>query len=112
MTIDNESDPGSWAREMAARGMYECKVCGWTGNRPSITDASEEVIITSVRHRDALERAEEALDGALNALREGLSPELTAVEVREALDAIGLITGETTDEEILDRIFSKFCIGK
>jgi tRNA modification GTPase len=95
----------SWGIEELRRTILEK---AWSAEVPS----SEEVIITSVRHRDALERAEEALDGALNALREGLSPELTAVEVREALDAIGLITGETTDEEILDRIFSKFCIGK
>jgi len=95
----------SWGIEELRREILEK---AWSAEVPS----SEEVIITSVRHRDALERADEALDGALKALREGLSPELTAVEVREALDAVGLITGETTDEEILDRIFSKFCIGK
>ncbi|MDP2896625.1 MAG: tRNA uridine-5-carboxymethylaminomethyl(34) synthesis GTPase MnmE, partial [bacterium] len=95
----------SWGIEELRREILEK---AWSAEVPS----SEEVIITSVRHRDALERAEEALDGAIKALREGLSPELTAVEVREALDAVGLITGETTDEEILDRIFSKFCIGK
>lgn len=95
----------SWGIEEVRREILER---AWSADIPS----SQEVIITSVRHRDALRRAEGALDGALKALREGLSPELTAVEVREALDAVGLITGETTDEEILDRIFSKFCIGK
>jgi tRNA modification GTPase len=73
---------------------------------------SQEIIITSLRHRDALRRADESFAGAIKALRDGLSPEFAAVELREALDAIGLITGETTDEEILDTIFSKFCIGK
>jgi tRNA modification GTPase len=80
----------------------------WSADVPS----SQEVIITSARHRDALRRAEEALGRAIKALREGFSPELTAVDVREALEAIGLITGEATDEEILNTIFSKFCIGK
>jgi tRNA modification GTPase len=80
----------------------------WSGDIPSVDHA----IITSVRHRDALRRAGEALHRALEALRQGLSPEFPAVEIREALEALGLITGETTDEEILDRIFSKFCIGK
>ncbi len=80
----------------------------WSGDIPS----GDRAIITSVRHKDALERAREALDGAAKALQEGLSPEFPAVEMREALDALGLITGETADEEILDKIFSKFCIGK
>lgn len=95
----------SWGIEELRRIILEK---AWSAEVPS----EEEVIITSVRHRDALMHAEEALDGAIQALREALSPELTAVEVREALDAIGLITGETTDEEILDTIFSEFCIGK
>ncbi|NQT83254.1 tRNA uridine-5-carboxymethylaminomethyl(34) synthesis GTPase MnmE [bacterium] len=80
----------------------------WSADIPSLDHA----IITSVRHRDALERAGQALHGAIKALEERLSPEFPAVEIREALDALGLITGETTDEEILDKIFSKFCIGK
>ncbi len=80
----------------------------WAMDIPS----GDQAIITSVRQRDALERAGEALNDGVNALREGLSPEFPAIEVREALDALGLITGETTDEEILHRIFSKFCIGK
>ncbi len=80
----------------------------WSEDIPS----TDHAIITTVRHRDALERAAQALDRAVKAIEEGLSPEFPAVEIREALDALGLITGETTDEEILDRIFSKFCIGK
>jgi tRNA modification GTPase len=42
----------------------------------------------------------------------GLDPELLAVELREALHALGQITGETTADDILDRIFEQFCIGK
>lgn len=95
----------SWGIEELRRTILEK---AWSAELPS----TEEVIITNARHRDALMRAEKALDEAIQALRERLSPEFTAVEVREALDAIGLITGETTDEEILDTIFSKFCIGK
>jgi len=41
--FDNESDAGSWARELKARGMHECKGCGWTGRQPSVTDASSVV---------------------------------------------------------------------
>jgi len=45
-------------------------------------------------------------------LRDGLPPELAALEVREALEALGEITGRTTPEDVLNRIFSNFCVGK
>jgi tRNA modification GTPase len=41
-----------------------------------------------------------------------MSPEFAAVELRDALDAVGEITGETTPDDILERIFTRFCIGK
>lgn len=68
------------------------------------------------RQRDALERAAQELSLALSG-REPLAPELWAPEVRasalrRALAALGEITGETATEDLLDRIFSKFCVGK
>jgi tRNA modification GTPase len=69
-------------------------------------------MIADLRHKIALERAAECLNRARDGLQEGLSPELTALEVREALDSLGEITGHTTSEEVLDRIFANFCIGK
>lgn len=80
----------------------------WSHDIPS----ADQVIITNIRHRDALQQAKEAMNRALKAMQEGLSPEFPAVEIREALDALGVITGETTEEEILHKIFSTFCIGK
>jgi hypothetical protein len=41
--IDDKSPSGSWSRELAARGVHECKKCGWLGRKPSITDASSTV---------------------------------------------------------------------
>lgn len=38
--IDDQSPPGSWERDLAARGLYGCRECGWVGRNPSITDAS------------------------------------------------------------------------
>lgn len=70
------------------------------------------IMIADLRHKIALERAAECLIRAREGLREGFSPELTSLEVREALDSLGEITGRTTSEEVLDRIFANFCIGK
>lgn len=79
-----------------------------------VTPAEETtgIMIADIRHKEALERAARCLTQAQEGLRENLSPELTAFEVREALDALGEITGRTTSEEVLDRIFAKFCVGK
>lgn len=74
-------------------------------------DAQCEVL-TQERHVDALRRTEAALCEARDALALLLPAEITAMEIRSALDAIGSIVGETTSEQVLDRIFQVFCIGK
>ncbi|NOZ56545.1 MAG: tRNA uridine-5-carboxymethylaminomethyl(34) synthesis GTPase MnmE [Calditrichaeota bacterium] len=71
-----------------------------------------EWLVTTARQYEALVRAEEALKRAEKTLESGLSSEFTAFELREALDAIGEVTGDVTTDEILDRIFENFCIGK
>lgn len=75
-------------------------------------DAPEGAIVTNVRHQVALERAGESLCQASRSIDEGMPPELVALDVRAAADALGEISGEITTDEILDRIFSEFCIGK
>jgi tRNA modification GTPase len=70
------------------------------------------VIINRIRHKVSLERAMVLVDQAIQGLTQGLSVEFIALDVREALDSLGEVVGETTAEEILDRIFSEFCIGK
>ena len=69
-------------------------------------------IITNVRHDDALRRAQASLSHAIESLDAKMPTELIAVDLRSSLDAIGEIVGKTTTEDILDRIFSQFCIGK
>ncbi len=65
------------------------------------------------RHRDALARASQKLREATGLLSEpSWRPELIAVVFRQALEALGEITGETTTEELLDRVFAGFCVGK
>jgi tRNA modification GTPase len=69
-------------------------------------------MIAHLHHKIALEKATEGLVRACDGLLDGLHAELVALELREALDTLGEITGRTTPEEVLDRIFTNFCIGK
>lgn len=64
------------------------------------------------RHRHALKTAVDALDAAAASLDAGVSPELTALDLRDALDALGTITGRIDTEDILSAVFSQFCLGK
>jgi tRNA modification GTPase len=66
----------------------------------------------NARHQACLQRVVVALDAAITALRDALAPEFVAVELRLALEAAGEITGRMDTEDILDRIFGTFCIGK
>jgi tRNA modification GTPase len=68
--------------------------------------------VTHPRHRAALERAETALEVALQARSGGLPPDLQAAELAAAVGALGEITGESANADLLDIIFSRFCIGK
>ena len=75
-------------------------------------DVGEDVVIMERRHREALIQALAAMTLAAVAIDSGAPLECLALEIREGLSALGLITGETTPDEILDQIFGRFCIGK
>lgn len=72
----------------------------------------EHAFLTSLRQREALGRALKALERGLAGVGEGRFPELVAADARQALDAVGEVTGETTTDDLLDAVFSRFCIGK
>lgn len=74
-------------------------------------DASS-LLVTSSRHRDALQKSREQIQAALNGLAEGMTGDFLSIDLRLALNELGTITGEITNEHILDSIFSRFCIGK
>ena len=80
----------------------------WSGD---IKNEMLDVMINS-RHQEALERAAHAAEQTLSALRDNVPLELTAMELRIAVNAVGEIVGQTTTEDLLDTIFSQFCIGK
>jgi tRNA modification GTPase len=71
-----------------------------------------EVMITNTRHKEALLRALERCEAALETLNNRLSIDFASIDVRSAWSHMGEITGETLEEDILDKIFSEFCIGK
>lgn len=80
----------------------------WSGR--ASTDMSD-VMINS-RHEEALQRAKSGISNTINAFEHELSIELAAMDLRIAVNAIGEIVGKTTTEDLLDAIFSQFCIGK
>lgn len=79
---------------------------------PRAADPGEGPTITRLRHYEALTRAREALAQALQTAQQGLSGEFLAVDLRAVVTALGELTGSVTTDDLLDRIFSQFCIGK
>jgi tRNA modification GTPase len=72
----------------------------------------ESTVAINVRHRDCLRRALESCDRASTGLEQGFSPEYVALDLNEGLRAVGEVIGVADVEEILDSVFSQFCIGK
>lgn len=73
---------------------------------------SDGAIVSNIRHRRALEEAVSSLEHALQTTQSGMPIDFISVDVKAAVDALGSITGETVTEDVIDRIFSDFCIGK
>jgi tRNA modification GTPase len=72
----------------------------------------EHAIIPNLRHKIALERSLRAVSSAVKGMRIQTPFELIAIDIKEAIDSLGEITGVIVNEDMLDRIFSRFCIGK
>lgn len=73
---------------------------------------TSSLLVTSSRHRDALQKARENVKRAITALDQGMTGDFLSIDLRAALKDLGTITGEITNEDILSSIFSRFCIGK
>jgi tRNA modification GTPase len=74
--------------------------------------SNESVLVTSARHQEALRRAAEHLRASVISLEQGLPLDFVSIDLRAAYEALGEVTGETASEDLLDKIFSEFCIGK
>jgi tRNA modification GTPase len=78
----------------------------------NVGTAIGSLIVANLRHKIALGDTKDRLSAALRGMEGGISLEFIAFEIRSALEALGDIVGETTTEEVLDRVFEQFCIGK
>ena len=70
------------------------------------------VMLSNARHYEAITRAHEAIIRVQQGLIDGLSGELLSMDLQDCLNALGEVTGQITNQEVLTNIFSKFCIGK
>ncbi|MGL5053452.1 MAG: tRNA uridine-5-carboxymethylaminomethyl(34) synthesis GTPase MnmE [Cetobacterium sp.] len=77
-----------------------------------VEDSSEKLVITNIRHRSALEKTKQAVENIFQTINMGLPMDLIAVDLKEALDSLSEVTGEISNEDLLDHIFSNFCVGK
>jgi len=72
----------------------------------------EDSIITNMRHKDSLIKARKSLNEAINSLRIGMPVDMVSIDISNAIESMGEIIGLTVSEEIIDRIFHEFCLGK
>jgi tRNA modification GTPase len=73
---------------------------------------SNETIVSTVRHYDALCKTAVSLEKAKNDLEKNVSADWVAMDIRQAMHDLGTITGDISTDDLLGNIFSKFCIGK
>lgn len=82
------------------------------GSGRTVSAVGSSAMLTRARHKQAVQNAQASLRQALETVRQGLPLDLIAVDLYAALEFLGEITGETVRENVLDRIFAQFCIGK
>ncbi|NQT46719.1 MAG: tRNA uridine-5-carboxymethylaminomethyl(34) synthesis GTPase MnmE [Candidatus Omnitrophica bacterium] len=80
----------------------------WSGEVVS----SDNIMVDNIRHQNCLKIARDRLISAVSSIKGGVSPELIAADIKSGLDSLGEIIGRKVTDEVLDNIFSNFCIGK
>jgi len=114
-------DRASWERELnlpvmaisARTGAHLDELREELIRRSGISNAgSGATIVTNLRHYEALTRAAQSLDEVLSGLDRGITGDLLTIDIRRTLYHLGEITGEINADDLLNAIFSKFCIGK
>ena len=74
--------------------------------------ADSDVLISNVRHKNALYAAKESLMRAIDTINMRMPEDLVSIDLKQAYDNLGEITGDSIEEDLLDKIFSQFCLGK
>jgi tRNA modification GTPase len=97
---------------LTGEGLDELRVALWRTVAEGRLDASAADCLFNARQREALRRAMAEIESAQEAVKEGLGYEFAALNLREATAALGEVTGQVTSQDLLDHIFSRFCIGK
>lgn len=75
-------------------------------------DVGKDTIITNIRHKNQINKATKSIERAIQIVQEHMPIDIIAVEIKQALEDLGSITGDNCQEEIINEIFSKFCLGK
>ena len=75
-------------------------------------DSENDVVLTNSRHQALILKAKEGIINALNSAKNGLPLDMLSIDISEAIQKLGEITGETVSEEVISGIFAKFCLGK
>jgi tRNA modification GTPase len=73
---------------------------------------TDDVLVSNIRHAEALQKTQDALERVLEGLDRRVTSDFLATDIKQALYYLGEITGEVTTDDLLETIFSKFCIGK
>lgn len=110
--IDRPTSPVLEISAMKGDGLAELKDAIVQACLKNWREGRDGIVITNLRHKNALHAAMGAIRNAIASLSEDRPIEITALELRDALDRLGEIVGAVTTEDILQRIFSEFCIGK
>ena len=123
VALINKADLGCKVEPSDLPFMYVVKVCAKTGEGlEQFADVVEMLfdgdipcdgsVLTNARQYDAIRRAFDAIQRSLTGLRRGLTPDMVLIDVEEAMEAMGEVTGATVREDITARIFERFCVGK
>ncbi len=110
-TIENKDGADLYISAKEKNGITELKQA-FVSKVIDKTLASQNTIVANIRHYEALKKANRSLDNVLEGIDAHITTDLIAFELRRALEYLGEISGEVTNDEILGNIFSKFCIGK
>ena len=123
VALINKTDLGTVVEPSDLPFMYVIEICANTGGGlEQLSDAVDTMfegempcdgsILTNARQFDACRRAYEAMLRSLHGLKMGMTPDMVLIDVEEAMEAMGEVTGATVREDITARIFERFCVGK